>query len=795
MSSPRKKTGRRSYGQSSSQTDRYSPKDSKSVADLSVTTSKISNTKMSKFETEKQMKANLQQEEKKQQELCANIIEHGESEFSTAAKASQKSSRVELKTSTNSTSTSQDPMTHVVCMWPEEKLVEQSVKSDVPTFTPTKEIIVPTKNNISSSVLVEENEPKQSPDTTNRFQMMDINITIVGLCGIHAKTIVDKKKKSKPNATLNKLKKINSLQKLNKLKNSLRSSSRSVANSNASPTSVTMVKDSSYTSDSNSSEASDSKVVDENDHAATGPSQSKQPQDLPIFALATFTRNTINSNTKISTHIPSLPLRNATKQVGDVSTYDAVWPLEHRNSNNGEERKEHNPNINNNNNRSSFTLSRLFQRENHKDLLAEEEKSDSSSLPSQNSQHIPNFIPEYVGIQVGLICGGQMIPLGDTTVIISGEANSIEMNLPLRLGENNSTKEKGGSKLFDKKRPTIEFFSKSLNGRNLQFLGKVKHSKSKSFVIDPSTQYQLDTNSSLRVLLDVIPHGKVFETFSSSSGDEGVSFMVDKTCIEVGTDNIANLWKTAPHDDYEVVEYNPPGPPSPPPPMEETLVAVSSKKGSVRKRNPTQGRRLPQKYYQDDSSMPFIPSPPHIKSTSKVKTDWNCLSSTTELFDGFVEKIDSCNNDNDYEEEHYNDSNTWGVQPSYDENSLGDQSPEIFQTPPRTQTHDDLTYGTGTFDENTYDDNTYGGNTYDENTFEGNTIDDETYSCDDSRTYSTYESKFVSLDSEDHSLLLGDGTVMTNGKGEKVHMEAVREAREILRLFAKRIGVDPEELI
>lgn len=143
-------------------------------------------------------------------------------------------------------------------------------------------------------------------------------------------------------------------------------------------------------------------------------------EDVVVSAVASFSRNSIDSNTNLLTHIPSLPVGGIFNVRNRRNRHKANWPA------NDSMRDDDDIN------HSSFSFSRVLKRE-------KQRSSNFAGVKNEFDAEGVDFEPELVDISVGLIQGGEMIPLGCTTLAISGPkettADLIVRNetLPARL--------------------------------------------------------------------------------------------------------------------------------------------------------------------------------------------------------------------------------------------------------------------------------------------------------------------------------------------------------------------------
>lgn len=224
---------------------------------------------------------------------------------------------------------------------------------------------------------------------------------------------------------------------------------------------------------------------------------------IPTTAVVTFRRNVSNSATSISSHLPSAPLGLPTSSFGKVSRYLAQWPANGVTPLLPELRK-------NLMHQSTFELQRVMMKE-----------------PFDRTRHhstVSHFVQESIELQINLSKGTEMIPLGVATLIVAGdEEGPITMNLPAK-----AIRFKGKKMLIvdnsPRRRPTTpnsnnnhhKMKKRDMAASDSQNNGPArlfaKSSKRMAFSSDPARRYTLDENASLKIVVQVIPHGALKET-------------------------------------------------------------------------------------------------------------------------------------------------------------------------------------------------------------------------------------------------------------------------------------------
>jgi hypothetical protein len=192
----------------------------------------------------------------------------------------------------------------------------------------------------------------------------------------------------------------------------------------------------------------------------------------PVHAVVTLKRNVSSSSTTIASHLPSNPLENALSAFGTTFRYNAVWPV-HKASFLTDKNEPCTPN-----DQSSIIVERVMMRE---------------SVDS-----VSNFVAETINLEINLKRGDEMIPLGSSTLVISGdEEGPIAMNLAAK-----------GVRMKGKHIVTADIVSKTSKKNRFFSKSAVKP----SFSSDKSLQYTLDENAALKVKIQVIPYSLLRET-------------------------------------------------------------------------------------------------------------------------------------------------------------------------------------------------------------------------------------------------------------------------------------------
>lgn len=196
---------------------------------------------------------------------------------------------------------------------------------------------------------------------------------------------------------------------------------------------------------------------------------------IPTTAVVAFSRNVSNSQTKIYTHLPSLPLGVPSSSCGYVNRYMASWP-------------EHtvpclHPSEVQSPNQSSFTFQRMMMKE------------QMVARTSRERSVMSSYVHETIDLRINLCRGKEMIPLGIASLAISGDEEGESLiNIPLFRVSSKGKKVVGT--------PPKGVFKKSKSK---------KSSKGTAFPSDPSKKFSLAENATLRVTVRVIPHEAIKE--------------------------------------------------------------------------------------------------------------------------------------------------------------------------------------------------------------------------------------------------------------------------------------------
>ena len=192
----------------------------------------------------------------------------------------------------------------------------------------------------------------------------------------------------------------------------------------------------------------------------------------PTTAVLSYRRNVSNSQTSIASHLPSLPLGMPASSFGFANRYMASWPASSVIPFIGEKDIAE---------QSTFTLLRVMMREQY------------NPDDTRAGTNISGFVHETIDLHINLARGGELIPLGIATLVISGDeegqvtmsvpAKSVQVKKGKRVVLDENSKKVRRPKLF-KKAPARPYF----------------HS-------DPERTFHLDENATLRFSLQCIPHG------------------------------------------------------------------------------------------------------------------------------------------------------------------------------------------------------------------------------------------------------------------------------------------------
>jgi len=424
-------------------------------------------------------------------------------------------------------------------------------------------------------------------------------------------------------------------------------------------------------------------------------------------------------------NVASLPLRHSSAKTSTISRYNALWPSPN----------DHNDEHNDDHHDSSIVVSTQLERDHH----------------HHDHNHHSRFIPHLIELQVGIALGDtKLLPLASSTIVISEEVTDMELHLPLQSISNSNFKSKSKSP-----------FSKLLSSSK-------KSSSSKQ-------KYSIDDNASLRVQLTVVPEGSL----TSSP----LSHYIHNSTVEIGTDNVAALWKMSPIDDYEVVEYTPPN-------EHQHQHPDDSHSPNINHHDDDDHNSLNE--YDHD---PTVTSPPSINSKSKSKSKrgggyWNCFDPSLALYKDddhliFLESMVSDDEEDDYDDEDEDDDyDRFGYHETktFDETVASDDHRTTYE-----EDEDD--------DENDHpDDNKRQGHREEAHRTRENDVhhDNESIACS---SYDSHSSASFSATLRSIHLTDGSGSTSRSHSGKKVDEKSVQKARDTIRKFADRIGIDPEDLI
>ncbi len=297
--------------------------------------------------------------------------------------------------------------------------------------------------------VVEKNEHSQqaegnhSEDVENSFDLMHVTIVIYGLSGILCRKM-DKKKRRLHSPTFTS---VNS-------------------NNKGSPVS----KKSEGTSTISSKEVSGGEEI--------------FFMQVPTTAIVVFERKTLSSQTSLLSYLPSLPLGIPTHASLHSSRYSASWPAELHSSYAYEECSAMD--------RSSFTFTRVMKRE-----TFARGKSCSAST----------YVPETIDLLVHLGRGTEMITLGTTSLVITGDEEAeVQLNLPVK-----------------------QFQYKSKRSRKTLTACRRKP----SFAGDSLNVFMLDDNARLRVGLQVSPHKTVMAAKARAEREQEMMAEFEKFVEEI----------------------------------------------------------------------------------------------------------------------------------------------------------------------------------------------------------------------------------------------------------------------
>lgn len=183
---------------------------------------------------------------------------------------------------------------------------------------------------------------------------------------------------------------------------------------------------------------------------------------LPVTAVVSVSKNVTSSQTTIASHFPSLPLHQSVQHTHtDKQRLIASWPKDYDSMGNKLE---------------TFQISRMM-RKNY--------KSNSS-----------DFVPERLHISVGLTRGSEIINVGTTTLVVTGdESQGLHRDLPVKFQ----------SILENDKNGSIPSITKSNSSSLFSRKKSYKSMKPVSFNKDPQNKYTIDPNACLKVFVRVTP--------------------------------------------------------------------------------------------------------------------------------------------------------------------------------------------------------------------------------------------------------------------------------------------------
>lgn len=215
-----------------------------------------------------------------------------------------------------------------------------------------------------------------------------------------------------------------------------------------------------------------------------------QENTTPVYAVVTHNRNVGNNATSISSHLPSMPFAQPISTFGNVNRHLASWPAQ----NSSLLLQDHDDDCSLMD-QSSFIMQRVMMKEPY-DRERHHSRAD-----------VPGFVHETVDLAINLKRGSEMIPLGLSSLVISGdEEGPLKMNLPAKAIRFKGKKMVIGnmdvaSGSTDTKKGRRRMFSKSVE--NVSFPG------------DRSMEYCLEENATLKIALQVIPHSSIKQTEAS----------------------------------------------------------------------------------------------------------------------------------------------------------------------------------------------------------------------------------------------------------------------------------------
>lgn len=544
----------------------------------------------------------------------------------------------------------------------------------------------------------------------------------------------------------------------------------------------------------------------------------------PIFALASFTRNSLSSDISITTHVPSSKLDSALECENNTARYNAFWPV-CTDTDVNEENVE----------KSSVTFRKLLRRENLIDDSSKSFSDESSrnALSVMSSSNDGSFTPEVIDMNVGLISGGEMMTIGTTSFVVSGETFCKEIHLPLA--------QFAPTKAEKKQKQSLKFTpgaKKRIQNARERLLAarSVNSTRTAAFAHDPSNQYSLHKNASIRIMLTVAAHGTVDLDTLCLKGLSLKMMLNNDSARSIGA--VSGNESTSKPKPKDVSSPKTPPPKTPPSPKISTpdvdnagrskmFCGINKDKIVPRNKDKSTGIKRDLSIVKNNLTQRILAC-----GTNDFDDDSDRYVGKEEIEDE-VKEEEVIRDDNNYSlaDFDFNDQSnieigtdnvatlwktspsdyfcfqeyTTPKEPSYSVRksvSFGgrqeiihedhpddcDETCDTTKTPQNCGVFDmftckqdgdivdkmaDLLARSESDDEYTYDDNTF-------------------LSDDDDMTYDTYDSKFISVGSADDSMLSGSYAGHSN---KRMSEAEVKKARETLRRFATRIGVDPEDLI
>jgi len=186
-----------------------------------------------------------------------------------------------------------------------------------------------------------------------------------------------------------------------------------------------------------------------------------------INAIVSCNKN-VSRSRQISTHVPSLPLSVPVASFGDkVHNFLVRWPADF---------DPHGDAL------STFKLSRLMKRD-----------AFYSDIPGMYT----GFVPDEIELAIGLMRGSEMLTLGKTKLIITGnETNEMIIDLPI-------SNEKEVVKNNQRDPSPLRRKSSKIFGNSPK--GTVKTLKPQSFSADKSKKFHLTDNAMIRLRVQLFP--------------------------------------------------------------------------------------------------------------------------------------------------------------------------------------------------------------------------------------------------------------------------------------------------